>query len=199
MAPKAATPAAAPAAAAPAETKKIVGLPVLVTSPVDVGRLIREVETIDETLEQLTLRKTGDEIKMPKTTQLMDQMVELNKLNLLVLADRQLLKQFLEQVKSGAPVLHVSFSADPNTAFIEKLMAWLRREIHPLVLMTVGLQPNIGAGCIIRTTNKYFDLSLKQDFTKKTALLRDALIPAPTVAPAPAAAPVAPAAPGAAT
>ena len=54
-------------------------------------------------------------------------------------------------------------------------MTWLRREIHPLVLMTVGLQPNIGAGCIVRTTNKYFDFSLRQDFANKRDLLQAAL------------------------
>jgi len=163
---------------------------------VDIGRLIREIEMIDESLLQLGLRQSGTEIKMPKTTTLMDQIIDLNKLNLLQTEDRQLLKQFLEAVKQKAPVMHVSFSADPNTAFIEKLMAWLRREIHPLVLMTVGLQPNIGAGCVIRTTNKHFDMSLKQDFAKKAEMLRQAIVSGPaTVAAAapavPAAAPVA--------
>jgi hypothetical protein len=205
MAPNAAAPAAVPApvpapapapqpasaAAVQAVPKKLVGLPVLVSSPVDIGRLIREVETIDESLQQLALRKGGTEVKMPKTTQLMDQLIALNKLNLLLPEDRNLLHQFLIYIKEKAPVLHVSFSADPNTAFIEKLMAWLRREINPLVLMTIGLQPNIGAGCVIRSTNKYFDLSLKQDFASKTDLLRAALAPPAVVAPVATATPVA--------
>jgi len=33
------------------------------------------------------------------------------------------------------------------------------------------LQPTIAAGCIVRTTNKYFDFSLRQDFTDKRELL----------------------------
>lgn len=177
---------------APAETKQIVGLPVLVSSPVDVGRLIREIETIDDSLVQLTLRTGGSEVKMPKTTQLMDQLIALNKLNLLLPEDRKALHEFLRGVKDKAPVLHVSFSADPNTAFIEKLMAWLRREIHPLVLMTVGLQPNIGAGCVIRSTNKYFDMSLKQDFASKTSMLREALAQPPAVPASESVAPVTP-------
>jgi F0F1-type ATP synthase delta subunit len=84
-------------------------------------------------------------------------------------------------------VLHISFSADPSVSFLEKLMAWLRKEIHPLVLVTVGLQPSIGAGCIIRSTNKQFDLSLRQDFKKKQDMLRDkileATVPEPTAEP----------------
>jgi ribosomal protein L30/L7E len=49
-------------------------LPMLVASPVDVGRLQRELTSIDEALVQLGLRKSGSEVKMPKTSQLMDQL-----------------------------------------------------------------------------------------------------------------------------
>jgi len=165
--------------------RQMVGLPVLVVSPVDVGRLTRELEAIDEALLQLSLRKSGTEVKMPKTSQLMDKMIELNKLNLLQEADRQILKEFLTMVTNRAPVLHISFSADPAVGFLEKLMAWLRREVHPLALVRVGLQPNIGAGCVVRTTNQQFDFSLKRDIEQKRDLLKQAIsmpAPAPTAA-----------------
>jgi hypothetical protein len=155
--------------------KKMVGLPVLVTSPIDVGRLIREVETIDETLMQLGLRSPGEEVKLPKTSQLMDKLIEINQINLLHKTDRAALLEFLKRVKDEAPVLHMSFSADPSVSFLEKLTAWLRREIHPLTLVSVGLEPTIGAGCIVRTVNHQFDFSLKQNFAKKKQLLKDAL------------------------
>jgi hypothetical protein len=168
-------------------------LPPLVASTTDVGRLIREVEAIDESLHQLKLRKSAAADKAPKTSQLMDKMVELNKLNLVHETDRQELKAYLEAVREKAPVLHMSFSADPSVQFVEKLISWLRREIHPQALLTIGLQPNIGAGCILRTTNKIFDLSLRQDFAQKKDVLIKRLTPthraaAPAPPPAPAAA-----------
>lgn len=150
-------------------------LPTSVATPADVGRLQRELETIDESLLQLGLRRGGSEVKMPKTAQLMGQMIDLNQLNLLQADDRKALQQFLVATQQQAPLLHISFSADPSTAFTDKLIAWLRREIHPLVLITFGLQPNIGAGCVLRTTNKYFDLSLRQAFIDKRDMLREAL------------------------
>jgi F0F1-type ATP synthase delta subunit len=159
-------------------------LPVGAASPADVGRLIRELELIDEALLQLGLRAGGNEVKMPQTSRLMDQTIETNKLNLLHKEDRVSLKQSLAAVKQDSPVLHISFSADPTPIFIEKLMIWLRREIHPSVLLTCGLQPNIGAGCIVRTANKQFDFSLRQDFQKKRDLLLSQLA-APPAKPAP--------------
>ena len=119
---------------------------------------------------------------MPKTSQALEQTARLNQLNLLHADDRRQLQQILLSVKQQAPLLHISFSSEPQLAFIEKLMTWLRREIHPLVLMTVGIQPNIGAGCVVRTTNKYFDCSLRQDFASKRELLRAALASPPEAA-----------------
>ena len=156
-------------------------LPILVTGMIDVGRLARELEQIDNQILQLNLRKGGEEVKMPKTSRLMDQMIQDNHLNLLQDADRVKLKAFLGTVKQHSPIIHMSFSSDPSTAFTEKLMAWLRREIHPLLLLTIGLEPNIGAGSIVRTANKQFDFSLRQDFKDKRELLLSKLA-APAVA-----------------
>lgn len=161
-----------------APAQKQLGLPMLISSKVEIGRLLLELDMIDDALLQLQLRKKGAEIKMPKTSQLMERLVQQNELNLLQETDRKLLQQFLQAVKDTAPTIHMSFSADPSVDFMEKLMTWLRREIHPVALVTVGLQPNIGAGCVIRTVNKQFDFSLRQDFAKKREMLRQQIAPA---------------------
>lgn len=154
--------------------KKFV-LPVSIATLVDVGRLQRELAEISETMLQLEVREPGSKVKMPKTSRLFDQVIEANDLNLLHEKDRDFIKQALENIHNKAVVLHMSFAADPSATFVEKLIAWLRKEIDPYVLITIGLQPNIGAGCVVRTTNKYFDLSIRQDFLSKRNLLLEAL------------------------
>jgi hypothetical protein len=156
---------------------QVMQLPLQVASPVDVGRLLRELEAIDDLLTQAGLRGDDAHVKLPKTTGLLDQTILLNKVNLAEAADRQKLTTFLKAIKAKAPLLHISFSADPSTAFIDKLLTWLRKELHPNVLLTIGLQPNIGAGCIVRSMNKYFDFSLRQDFAGKRAMLLEKLGP----------------------
>lgn len=149
-------------------------LPVSVVGPVDLGRLIRELESLDNELMQQELR-AGTEVKLPKTSKLLDQTIQLNKTDLLKPEARKQLQQVLTKLRDTAPVLHISFSADPAPLFIEKIMTWLRTEIDPLVLLTVGEQPNIGAGCVVRTTNKYFDFSLREHFMKQRELLMESL------------------------
>jgi F0F1-type ATP synthase delta subunit len=155
---------------APKVTSKKLALPSSVVGPVDLGRLLRELDTLDNTLMQLRLQKEAKP-KLPATSRLLDQTIELNKLNLLEPADFKELQRFLVTTKAQAPVLHISFGADPSPLFTQKLVLWLRQEINPLVLLTVGLQPSIGAGCMVRTTNKYFDFSLRERFAKQRQLL----------------------------
>lgn len=146
-------------------------LPTGVISQVDVGRLVREVEAVDEFLGQAAVRKPGTPVQMPRLSKMLDEMIQMNKINALVTEDRNRLMNFLITLRVKAPIIHMSFSADPSPMFTQKLITWLRENIHPLVLLKVGLQPNIGAGCIVRTTNKQFDLSLREDFAKKHELL----------------------------
>lgn len=168
--------------------KHLEGLPVSIVSPLDVSRLIRELEGLEANLQQLTLQKK--ELKLPKTSKLLDETIAFNKLDLLQKSDRDSFRELLQAVKEHAPLLHVSFNADPSPVFLAKLMTWLRQNIHPLVLVTIGLQPNIGAGCIIRTTNKYFDFSLGKRFEKNRTLLmeklREEVVPKPQPAAEPA-------------
>src|SRR5579884_941640 len=152
-------------------------LPTAVIGPMDLSRLLRELDNINEVMLQLKLRKSGDNVKLPKTTQLMDELIKANNVNLLEETDRLTLKHYLATIKEHAPLIHMSFSVDPSPLFLDKLIVWLRQNIHPMLLLTIGLQPNLGAGCIVRTTNRYFDLSLKQAFSDRRYLLIDRLIP----------------------
>ncbi len=150
-------------------------LPVTVVSPTDIARLLREIESIDNFFRQSAIRQSGTPNALPRLSKLMDSFVTNNQLNLLQEEDRQKISQLLSELHSSAPVLHVSFSVDPPGPYIQKIVAWLRNNISPYVLVTVGLQPNIGAGCVVRTTNKLFDFSLREYFDEKRGFFIDKL------------------------
>lgn len=150
-------------------------LPIQVTTRIDAGRLLHELESVREFLKQSSIRQPGTSVKLPKVSRLADEFVESNKLNLLHEDDVSRAINFLIMVKAKAPVIHMSFSADPSPQFQQKLITWLRVQIHPLVLLRVGLQPTIGAGCVLRTTNKYFDFSIREHFKNNKQLLVSSL------------------------
>ena len=155
-----------------APEKSGLALPIIIVGTVDLNRLLREIKKLQATLQAQMLRSEGHVGQtLPKLSQILDEFVQLNKLDLLQAADQKRAIQFLEDVREHAPKIHVSFSADPSPQFMSKLTFWFRNNIHPTILITVGLQPGIGAGCVVRTANRYFDFSLSKSFENNRGLL----------------------------
>ncbi len=150
-------------------------LPVTVTSKPAVIRLQRELEALDTALQQASLRKTGQTVQLPTVTQALEALAQANNGNLLQTADRLVLKQGLDSLLKKAPVVHISFADAPSQKFLERLTTWFRQEIDATTLVEVGLQPSIAAGCTLRTTSKYFDLSLRQSLASKQPMLLEKL------------------------
>jgi hypothetical protein len=150
-------------------------LPVQVVGIADINRLIREVEGLDDFLMQAAIRTPGSSMKLPRTSRLLDEFVAVNRFNLLQTADRRAAAAFLQSIKQKAPVLHMSFASDPTAAFTVKLIIWLRTNIHPYLLLKIGLEPRIAAGCIIRTPSRQYDFSLRRHFNDQRDLLINAL------------------------
>lgn len=148
------------------ENKQLI-LPTAVVSPTDIARLLRELDNLDEFFRQATLRGGATPQNAPRYSRLLDELVVSNSMNLLDVNQRSKMIEGLRELAETAPVLHMSFSTDPPGSYIQKIVAWLRENISPVVLVRVGLQPNIGAGCVVRTTNKSFDLSLRRFFDSK--------------------------------
>ena len=142
-------------------------LPIAVISPTDIARLLRELENLDEYFRQTAIREGNDPQNTPRYSRLLDEIVVENTANLLDEKARWNLIPQLEDLRDKAPVLHISFSVDPPGSYVQKIVAWLRSNIDNKVLVTVGLQPNIGAGCVVRSTNHTFDFSLRQYFETK--------------------------------
>jgi F0F1-type ATP synthase delta subunit len=146
-------------------------LPILVFGPIEVRRLQRELEALEEYISQSAIREPGKQQALPKTSRLLDALAGNNTKNLLISHDREKLAGFLKDLNKKAPVIHISLAADPSSAFTAKLVAWLRTNVHPYALLQLGLQPSIAAGCILRTNNKTFDFSLRNRFTEQRDLL----------------------------
>ena len=147
-------------------------LPVEVFGVIEVRRLGRELEQLDDYLRQAAIREGGDKQgSLPRASRLLDATASENHLNLLNEDDRQILAKYLQEVLEQAPTVHMSFASDPSAAFLEKIVSWLRNNIHPLMLVRLGLQPSIAAGCVIRTANRSFDFSLRHRFTEERQLL----------------------------
>lgn len=148
-------------------------LPPTISGPADVTQLARELESLENYLYQAGLR--AEALQLPKLSRAFSDIAELNRLDMLQESDRKTLQAFLQVLHSKAPVLHISFSVEPSSAFTAKIVTWLRGNISPFVLVHIGKQPTIGGGCVVRTTNKQFDFSFRQYMNAKRDVLVEAL------------------------
>lgn len=160
---------------APEAKPKQLTLPTLIFGIVEVRRIARELESLDEFLRGMAIRRQT-KFEMPRVSRMLDALAAENGYDLLKGNHRASLMEFLAKVQSDAPSIHMSFAADPSSSFTAKIVGWLRANIHPLTLLQIGLQPTIAAGCVVRTTNHVFDLSLRSRFAEQQGVLIDTLL-----------------------
>lgn len=149
-------------------------LPIQVVSLSDVSRLEREIESINDFFEKSSIQG-ADAKNIPQISLSMRSIIEDNNLNIIDKVDRKKLTDFIVGLKTSAQIVNISFAVEPKPEILMKLLQWFRTNAGPNVLLRVGLQPNIAAGCIVRTQNKYFDLSFKHQFSESKSKLAQAL------------------------
>lgn len=136
-------------------------IPLSLTGQAEVNRLLREVAKLDDFFLGAKARASGSPIQPPRVTRLLSTITQENRLNLLQEKDRELLKAQLEKIIKEAPNLHISFAAEPTPKILDRIVGWLRENVHPHTMVVVGLQPGIAAGVVLRTPNKVFDMSMQ--------------------------------------
>lgn len=155
--------------------KVTINLPQRLVTTVDLARVMRELKMLDDWLNQAALRETGKPVSPPKTSATLEDVAMTNDISLLESTDRQKLLVLLKVFSDHAPKIHMSFAVEPSAAFLQRMISWLRTNINPLILLDVGLQPTLAAGCTVRTTNKLFDLSLRHRFVDSRPLLVESI------------------------
>ncbi|HSX05985.1 MAG TPA: hypothetical protein VLF69_05945 [Candidatus Saccharimonadales bacterium] len=139
-------------------------LPPALITRADLARLIREVESLDNELEAQKARnqatgKTG--YKMSNISRGLSDFVELNKLDLSSDHTRMHLREQMKALKDHAPIVHMTFSIEADPASLQYLVAYMRTELHPQTLLSVGLQPSIVGGVYMRTPNHVHDFTVR--------------------------------------
>lgn len=146
-------------------------LPPDLISQADISRLIREVIALNDFFVGAQARSHGTSIQPPKITRILDHLSRENQINLMDANHRNDLLGMLRLLQKQAPNLHISFAAEPSPKALEKILIWLRDNIHPQIVLQIGLQPSIAAGCIVRTPNRVFDMSMRNNLMKQSPYL----------------------------
>lgn len=153
------------------ELPKFVLPPSLITK-IDLAHMINEVESIDSTLEAQKVRGVPKEqYRLPAVSRTLTDFLSLNKIDVFDDQIRMTFKEHLRKLKDKIPVVHLTFATSADPESLEYLAAWIRQELNPLAVLSVGLQPSLIGGVYIRTPNHIHDYSMRALFKGKTAVL----------------------------
>lgn len=151
-------------------------LPVGVVSTGDARRLRRDMATMQETIQAIRIQTNAPMAKLPRMSRALEEFAGTNRLNFLLPDDRSQADAYLEYVLRKAPVMHMSFASEASRKFTTELVQWLRTNFDPDMLVEIGLEPNMAAGCVVRTSNKVFDFSLSKYLESKRELMMDLIL-----------------------
>lgn len=151
------------------------GLPPALIGRADVSRLLREIEKVDYSLETQAIRTPGQPLTIPAMSRALTETIALNNVDVTNLDERKRLLESLREAKEKAPNVQITFAVDPEPAITSQLVSWIRTNLHPRALVTVGLQPAIIGGCIVRTPDHIYDFSLRKRFKDEQANLIQAI------------------------
>lgn len=148
-------------------------LPSSIISTFDVARVLSELEHLDDMLTTNRVRRHigSRSITMPPLSEQLSDVLEQNELTLSKSASRSALLRQFRTLKNQAPIIHMTFAVEADRESLGQIVQWLRQEVHPQVVIAVGLQPALVAGVYVRTTNRILDLSLRGALRNGRAIL----------------------------
>jgi F0F1-type ATP synthase delta subunit len=129
----------------------------------DLSRLLRELEALDNELESQKARSHGktDGYHIPNMSRALNDFLEINKIDIANDHVRMDIRSQMRKLKDHAPVVHMTFATETDPESMQKIVDWIRKELHPQALISVGLQPSLVGGVYIRTPNHVHDLSIR--------------------------------------
>lgn len=152
-------------------------LPARVVTRVDLSRLQAEAERVNADHSTNHARETaGDDSRVDITmSDNLSDFVALNELNFDDSHVREEVIAKLSDIKNTAPSVHMTFSTEADGESLQQLVTWFRTQVHPMTVLSVGLQPSLVAGVYLRTPNHVHDLSLRAALRENRGVLVDEL------------------------
>lgn len=149
-------------------------IPEVLVTRQDLVKIHRELSNFSDAVNQSILRHEKP-VKYPAISPELKSVAVTNQIDLGKDHARKVLLQQFQELMDASTTLHISFPSEPSGEVVAKLINWFRQEINPHIFLVIGLQPNIIAGIVLRTANKQFDFSLRNNLSKKEPTLIEAL------------------------
>lgn len=138
-------------------------LPSELYSQAQLGAVLAELRQYGGLLRDRAVRQKVTQVDEP-APELSDLTAKALRANRVVSADSaavEVLLYELENMRPHIPVAHIMLAAIPSDVVRSQLMAWLREQIHPQLLVSLAARPDIGGGIVLQVGSRRYDLSYR--------------------------------------
>lgn len=149
-------------------------LPSSIATKRSLSLLVSELERIDNQLTAAAVSEHGD-AEAPEIPEIVEDFLSANEFSLDNTNNRSEMITQLRELKRKAPVIHMTFAVEADSASLGSMVGWFRDTVHPQAIIVVGFQPSLVAGVYVRTPNHIYDLSLRSAFKQGRATLLEDL------------------------
>ena len=147
-------------AAAP---KAVFELPPAVYSPALVESVIYDIQFYLDWVRQNKIRKTVGAASKEEPSHSAETVLVIEAWLAGKPATLESLESLLDHLKSlELAEVHLMLAALPNRAQRENLVTWFRTNVSPHLLLSFVADRNLGGGVVVRTPNRVFDFTWKQ-------------------------------------
>lgn len=145
-------------------------LPSSIATKRNLSHLVQELERLDNELTAAAVQG-GSETPELSVPDMVQDFLSVNEFSLDNTNDRSEMITQLRLLKRKAPVIHIAFAVEADSASLGSLIGWFREFAHPQSIIVAGFQPSLVAGAYVRTPNHIYDLSLRSAFRNGRAKL----------------------------
>lgn len=118
----------------------------------------QQVEALLSEVQKLKPAVLATSQKWPTNVQ---EFAQTNALASLTLASQAKLVNYLKELLTSGPQFSLVVASMPNGEELAELTGWFRSHIHPQAMLHIAQNSDLLAGCILRTDEAVYDLSLR--------------------------------------
>ncbi len=144
----------------------MIKLPLSLSSSDQLGELSWEIERRLSAQQQVALQQsvTGQANVASNVTQASSVLLEVAKLSGINVDDPaalEALKSEIAQIRESVPTLHMLVATYPTQDVKDRIVNWLRSEIHEHAMCRFVVRGDLGGGYILRTRSREYDMSFR--------------------------------------
>ncbi len=134
-----------------------------------------QVEAVRDYLEQLVAARRSKQAEPQGQLSHAEQEWVSRLVSKTTVADAESALHAITTLSHKAPIFEIGFARQPSPEVVASIGTWFRRQVNPLILVRVTIQPGLIGGLTVRTARHTYDLSVAASLSRGHQTLQEVI------------------------